>query len=152
MASRKFTEDERKIKALEIARYIIKECNENHKISTRTLGEIFGISNYTVSILMGKYLKKISPNLYDQVRQIIEKNVPQSYNDDEVRKRVLMAANLIVEGKNVNDIAQILNVTENVINEDLQTRLKKINSELYSIVKEIQEQRSLNNLRQGCKK
>ena len=152
MASRKFTEDERKIKALEIARYIIKECNENHKISTRTLGEIFGISNYTVSILMGKYLKKISPNLYDQVRQIIEKNVPQSYNNDEVRKRVLMAANLVVEGKNVNDIAQILNVTENVINEDLQTRLKKINPELYSIVKEIQEQRSLNNLRQGCKK
>ena len=149
MASRKFTAEERRNKAEEIALYIIKEYDNGKKVSTRSLAKIFGISNYTVSILTGEYLEKQFPELHRKVNQILMENVPKSIENIEVQKRVLEAAKLVLQGKTTEEIATKLHVTNNVIYEDLQTRLKKIDSSLYNQIVLIRESNSRSNLNEG---
>ena len=149
MASRKFTPEERKNKAKEIALYIINENNLGHKISTRILAKKFEISNYTVSTLMRDYLKGQFPYLYDQVNKILTGNIPQTIDNIEIQVRVLEAAKLVLQVNTVKEIADKFNVSINVIYEDLQTRLKKIDSELYDKIVLIHGNNSINNLSHG---
>lgn len=149
MASRKFTDEERRNLAFSIATYIINENKLNHKVSTRSLSSIFKISNYTVSILMGDYLKKCYPELYMKVKSILNKNIPKTINDIDIKQRVLEAAKLVLLGKKIAEIANELNVSEYVIQEDLQTRLKKIDADLYEKVLFIHNQSRQNNLNNG---
>ena len=149
MASRKFAPEERKYIAKEIALYIINENNLGHKISTRILAKKFEISNYTVSTLMRDYLKGQFPYLYDQVNKILTGNIPQTIDNIEIQVRVLEAAKLVLQGNTIKEIADKFNVSINVIYEDLQTRLKKIDSELYDKIVLIHGNNSINNLSHG---
>ena len=140
----RFTEEERKEKTLEIANYII-----DNKSSTRKAALHFGISNATVSDWMNFVLKKTDSQKFLIVSQILKQNRPKTVIDVQVRKRVITAAQLIKQGYTVEEIAKAMNVSINVINEDLQTRLKRINEELYKDIKEKQALNSSNNLKIG---
>lgn len=149
MASRKFTDEERKNLAIKIANYIIEESNLNHKISTRSLSFEFGVSNYTISILMGDYLKKLDLKLYTQVNSILTGNIPKTIKNIEIKKRVLEAARLTLLGLTISEIAKEFDVSEYVIEEDLQTRLKKLDIKTYDQVSFIHNQRRQANLNKG---
>lgn len=140
----KFTDEERNQITLKIADYIIK-----NNASTRKAAEHFGISNATVSEWMKYLLKKIDNEKYLKVESILRNNQPKTIEDIEVKQRVIKVAKLIKEGFTAEEIAKSMNVTINVINEDLQTRLPRISQELYDEVKTIQLQNSKNNLHLG---
>lgn len=140
----KFTDEERIEKIIQVANYIIET-----KTSTRKAAKQFNISNATVSDWMNGLLKKIDIKKYLDVQQILNKNTPKTITDEEVKNRVLMAAYLIIQGFTVEEIAKSMEVTINVINEDLQTRLPKLDFELYTQIKMIQKQNSLENLNIG---
>ena len=76
-------------------------------------------------------------------------NKPKTIADEEIKQRVEKVAELIKEGFTVEEIANSMGVTINVINEDLQTRLPRISESLYNEVKTIQIQNSRNNLHLG---
>lgn len=149
MANKKFTSEERKEKAKEIANYIISENKLGRKVSTRILAKKFDISNYTVSILMGEYLYNNFPHLYIQVKPILVGNIPKTIHNTDVQIRVLEAAKMVLQGKTVDEIADEFNITVNVIYEDLQTRLKKIDPDLYDKICLIHGNNSLDNLKHG---
>ena len=138
----KFTDDERIEITKAIADYIIST-----KCSTRKAAEHFNISNATVSTLMNELLSKMDPKKYSQVESVLAANKPKTVKDDEVKQRVLKAAELIKEGFTVEEIASAMHTTINVINEDLQTRLPRISQTLYNEVKEIQRRNSISNLK-----
>lgn len=140
----KFTDAERKKKIIETANYII-----THKASTRVAANAIGVSNYTISHWMNDLLMKIDYKKYVAVQVILKNNTPKSIEDAKVLKRVLSAGKMIMEGYNVAEIATILGVTVNVVNEDLQSRLQLVSPETAKLVKEIQKQNSLNNLSLG---
>ena len=138
----RFTDDERIEITRNIADYIIST-----KCSTRKAAEHFNISNATVSTLMNELLSKMDPKKYSQVESILSGNKPKTVKDDEIKQRVLKAAELIKEGFTVEEIAKALDTTINVINEDLQTRLPRISESLHAEVKEIQRRNSISNLK-----
>ena len=140
----KFTHDERIEIAKAIADYII-----NSNCSTRKAADSFKISNATVSTLMNELLPKIDQEKYFKVQSILNGNKPKTITDEEIKQRVEKAAELIKEGFTVQEIADSMGVTINVINEDLQTRLPRISECLYNEVKAIQLQNSRNNLHLG---
>ena len=140
----KFTDEERNQITLKIADYIIKNNAQKRKAA-----EHFGISNATVSEWMKYLLKKIDNEKYLKVESILRNNQPKTIEDIEVKQRVIKVAKLIKEGFTAEEIAKSMNVTINVINEDLQTRLPRISQELYDEVKTIQLQNSKNNLHLG---
>ena len=140
----KFTDEERVVKTIEIADYII----ENNS-STRKAAQHFEVSNATVSYLMNALLKKINPTKYLLVQNILRMNTPKTIHNDVIKNRVIKAANLIKEGFTAEEIARSMNITVNVINEDLQTRLPRVSKELYKEVKIIQLKNSRDNLKLG---
>lgn len=138
----KFTDVERNEKTIEIANYII----ENNS-STRRAAEQFGISNATVSEWMNYLLKNLDSKKFLKVQEILTQNKPKTIGDDSVKDRVLKAAELIKQNFTVEEIAKYFEVTVNVINEDLQTRLPRISKELYEEVKIELKKHSMGNLK-----
>lgn len=61
-------------RTLELAEYLI--CN---KSTIRKTANFFGMAKSTVHIDLSKRLKKISSNLYLQVRQILKTNFQEKY-------------------------------------------------------------------------
>lgn len=137
----KFTDEERIEITKAIADYII-----DNNCSTRKTAEHFKISNATVSTLMNELLPKIDQEKYLQVQSILNGNKPKTITDEETKRRVIKSAELIKEGFTVEEIANSMGVTINVINEDLQTRLPRISEILYNEIKEIQRRNSRENL------
>ena len=133
----KFTDEERIEITKEIVDYII-----NNGSSTRKAAEYFKLSNATVSTLMNELLPKLDQERYLKVQSILSGNKPKTIVDEDVKQRVLSAAKLIKENFTVEEIANALNVTINIINEDLQTRLPRVSETLYNEVKEIQKRNS----------
>ena len=140
----KFTHDERIEITRNIADYIIST-----NCSTRKAAEYFKISNATVSTLMNELLPKIDQEKYFKVQNILNANKPKTITDEVTKERVIKAAELIKEGFTVEEIANSMGVTINVINEDLQTRLPRISETLYGEVKDIQRRNSMSNLSLG---
>lgn len=138
----KFTDEERNKKIIEVANYII----ENNS-STRRAAEQFGISNATVSDWMNYLLKNLNYDKFLKVQKILNGNKPKTIEDDSVKDRVLNAAELVKQNFTVEEIAKHYEVTVNVINEDLQTRLPRISIEKYNEVKKILSTHSMSNLK-----
>lgn len=150
MARKKFENEEaRKEKALEIAEYIIQENKKGNKISTRGLAKKYGLSNYTISVLMGDYLKKNFPGLYNIVHKILQGNIPKTIEHIDIERRVLKVAKYTLQGMTTQQIADLLGESINVINEDLEMRLEKINKEAYNQVILIRSHHSISNLNKG---
>ncbi|MCI6266431.1 MAG: sporulation transcriptional regulator SpoIIID, partial [Erysipelotrichaceae bacterium] len=91
-----------KRKVIEVADYVIST-----KASTRATANYFTscrfpISNATVHTYLNKRLKEIDFVRYQQVREILEGNSPESILDAEVRKRIYQAVALLLQGDTIS--------------------------------------------------
>lgn len=140
--------DERKEFVLTVAKYFVLTGK-----STRQLADIFKVSNYTIHSILTKQLEQLYLetknkdhfDLYKEVQEVLEKNKNnKSVEDKEVRKRVLEASKLLLSGKIISEIAEILQVSFYTIYRDLTVRLPKINGIDSDIIDNVKQTMQVN--------
>ena len=134
--------EERKEFILTIAKYFVLTGK-----STRQLAKVFKVSNFTIHSVLTKQLEQICLEtrnkehleLYNEVQEVLQKNKNnKSVEDADIRKRVLEASKLLLSGKTVSEIAEILNCGFYTIYRDLTVKLPKINNIDPEIVNNVQ--------------
>ena len=111
----------------------------------------FKISNVTVLDYIKRYKELLTSDLVQKVDEHIELNRPKGISNDDVRARVLVFAECVLEGMEVQDIADMYNESYWVVYSDLTCRLSKIDNNLYIKVCDEFDRRRLNNLKIKCK-
>lgn len=113
---------------LKAANYII-----NDGLSTRKVGQILEVSNFTIHTWMTKKLPLIDPKKAILVQNAFAKKTSNSTNNDIIKKRIMREAKLVIAGYKISDIVLIINneagqdlVTENIVYHDLTEKLAKI--------------------------
>ena len=104
----------------EVGKYYL----ENNS-SIRDMSKEFGISTATIHTYINEY-KTIHPDLREKIEAIRDEHLPDTIDDIEVKTRVLNAAKLCIKGYTMDEIANAWGVSVDVINDDLHTRLPKI--------------------------
>ena len=134
--------EERKEFILTVSKYFILTGK-----STRQLAEVFKVSNFTIHSILTKQLEQLyletrnqeHLELYKEVQETLQRNKNnKSVEDTEVRKRVLEASKLLLSGKKVSEIAEILGFSFYTVYRDLTVRLPKINGIDSEIVNNVQ--------------
>ncbi|MBR5662832.1 MAG: sporulation transcriptional regulator SpoIIID [Bacilli bacterium] len=103
----------------------------------------FKISNATVSDYIQRYKNK-HPEKVEEIDSLIEAKKAKSLKDINVKKRVLTAANLVLNGYSIESIATKLGETVWTIYRDVNTRLRQFDPDLYLSVKTALEMHSRN--------
>lgn len=133
-------------KVISVCEYIIE-----NKASYRNAGAVFGISVATVSDYCQRF-EKLKPQKYPELKKIIDKNTEPTIKDENVKKRVLENAKLIVSGKTIEEISESTGIDYWVVYRDIKNRLKNVDSELYEEVSQVLQLRKNANLNRGGKK
>ncbi len=133
-------------RVIAICEYII----ENNS-SYRNAGAVFGVSVATISDYCQRFAK-LKPQRYQELKKIIDKNTEPTIKDDNVKKRVLENAKLIVSGKTIEEISIDTGIDYWVVYRDLKNRLKNVDLELYEEVSNLLLSRKNANLNRGGKK
>lgn len=116
--------------------------------SLREIAEISGISHISVGYNLTKKLKEIDLAKYELVMEKINGNKEKSIEDENVRKRVLEAYQLLVtKNYTTSEIAAKLSTTESIICRDLTYRLKQLNKIAPEIVTDEMVRKSLETLK-----
>lgn len=116
--------------------------------SLREIAEISGISHISVGYNLTKKLKEIDLAKYELVMKKINGNKEKSVEDENVRKRVLEAYQLLVtKNYTISEIATKLSTTESIICRDLTYRLKQLNKIAPEIVTDEMVRKSLETLK-----
>lgn len=145
------------LRELERQNELEKKVNEvcehiiNTKDSYRKTGSLFHISVATVSDYCNRFAK-LNPQRYQELKKVIDSNSEPTIKDENVKKRVLKNARLIVEGNTIEEITSITGVDYWVVYRDIKNRLKNIDSELYEQVNSILKAHRNANLNRGNKK
>lgn len=129
-----------------VCEYIIKNNS-----SYRRAGAEFGVSIATVSDYCQRFAK-LKPQRYQELRNVIDKNTEPTIKDENVKKRVLENAKLIVSGKTIEEISEDTGIDYWVVYRDIKDRLKKVDIELYEEVSKVLQSRKNANLNRGGKK
>lgn len=132
-------------KVNEVCEHII-----NTKDSYRKTGSLFHISVATVSDYCNRFAK-LNPQRYQELKKVIDSNSEPTIKDENVKKRVLTNARLIVEGNTIEEITSITGIDYWVVYRDIKNRLKNIDSELYEQVNSILKAHRNANLNRGNK-
>lgn len=137
----------------ELEERIIAVCEYiiNNNSSYRKAGSEFGVSVATVSDYCQRFAK-LKPQRYQELKKIIDKNTEPTIKDDNVKKRVLENAKLIVSGKTIEEISADTGIDYWVVYRDIKNRLKNVDSELYEEVSQVLQFRKNANLNRGGKK
>ena len=137
----------------ELEERIIAVCEYiiNNNSSYRKAGSEFGVSVATVSDYCQRFAK-LKPQRYQELKKIIDKNTEPTIKDDNVKKRVLENAKLIVSGKTIEEISEETGIDYWVVYRDIKNRLKNVDSELYEEVSQVLQFRKNANLNRGGKK
>lgn len=146
------SEEELKEKILMIADYII-----DNKASLRAAAKYasdngFKISHVSVHYLLQNKLMELDKNRYEKVMAIINEHLPKSIEDDEVKSRVNAATSLLLQDFTIEEIAERLNSTFDIIYDDLTNRLPKLDSKKADLVKSRLEKHRLKNLERAKNK
>lgn len=145
------------LRELERQNELEKKVNEvcehiiNTKDSYRKTGSLFHISVATVSDYCKRFAK-LNPQRYQELKKVIDSNSEPTIKDENVKKRVLENARLVVEGNTIEEITSITGVDYWVVYRDIKNRLKNIDSELYEQVNSILKAHRNANLNRGNKK
>lgn len=116
--------------------------------SLREIAEISGISHISVGYNLTKKLKEIDLAKYELVMEKINGNKEKSVEDENVRKRVLEAYQLLVtKNYTITEIAAKLSTTESIICRDLTYRLRQLNKIAPEIVTDEMVRKSLETLK-----
>ena len=137
----------------ELEERIIAVCEYiiNNNSSYRKAGSEFGVSVATVSDYCQRFAK-LKPQRYQELKKIIDKNTEPTIKDDNVKKRVLENAKLIVSGKTIEEISEETGIDYWVVYRDIKNRLKNVDLELYEEVSQVLQLRKNANLNRGGKK
>lgn len=137
----------------ELEKRVIEVCEHiiTTKNSYRKTSKIFGISVATVSDYCDRFAK-LKPQRYPELKKVIEANTEPTIKDENVKKRVLENAKLIVEGNTIEEIVISTGIDYWVVYRDIKNRLKNIDVELFEQVDSILKSRSKANLNRGGKK
>ena len=137
----------------ELEERIIAVCEYiiNNNSSYRKAGSEFGVSVATVSDYCQRFAK-LKPQRYQELKKIIDKNTEPTIKDDNVKKRVLENAKLIVSGKTIEEISEETGIDYWVVYRDIKNRLKNVDAELYEEVSQVLQFRKNANLNRGGKK
>lgn len=122
----------------------------NTKDSYRKTAKIFGISVATVSDYCKRF-EKLKPQRYQELKKVIDSNTEPTIKDENVKKRVLENARLIVEGKTLEEISSDTGVEYWTVYRDITKRLEKVDKELFEQVSIILKSRTIANLNRGKK-
>ena len=138
-----------KEKILQVADYVIETGSSTRKTAEYFTENLFPISNVTVHTYLTRKLKYIDLGKYQQVKNILEANLPKGIEDVNVQTRVYQATSLLLQGYTVSEIASRLNSTIDIIYDDITNRLKRLEDDeaLWERVQAILQDHSRNNLR-----
>lgn len=137
----------------ELEERVISVCE--HIIATkdsyRKTAALFGISVATVSDYCQRF-QKLKPARYNELKSVIEANTEPTIKDENVKKRVLENARLVVEGKTIEEVSSDTGMEYWTVYRDITKRLEKVDKELFEQVSIILKSRSKSNLNRGGKK
>lgn len=133
-------------RVIAVCEYIIET-----ESSFRKAAEKFNLTATTVNDYCKRF-KDLSPLRYHELRKVIASNSEPTIKDENVKKRVLENARLVVEGNTIEEINSTTGIDYWVIYRDIKYRLKNIDSELYEQVNSILKARRNANLNRGNKK
>lgn len=151
MAANVFDEEERNRRIKLVGQYFI----DNPNTSTREAADYFSknyfkISNATIHDYLQRYKKLMenSPELTEAIDNTLENNKPDTIDNLEIRKRVILVCKMYLQDyKTVEQIADELGESYWTIYRDLTTRLEQVNPMLYKIVDAQLNSNSLDNLK-----
>lgn len=145
--------DERLKRILLIRDYALEKIGKDESISTRSIANYFNdnsyfnISNNTVDVYLNS-LERIDPKSFKVISEVLKRNKPKTVADDEVVVRVNKVVELLLSDYTVSEIADILGVSINTINKDINLRMVKIvDKEVLKEVKSKLVLHSFNNLK-----
>ena len=93
-------------------------------------------------------LERIDPKSFKVISEVLKRNKPKTVADDEVVVRVNKVVELLLSDYTVSEIADILGVSINTINKDINLRMVKIvDKEVLKEVKSKLVLHSFNNLK-----
>lgn len=119
-------------KIVNIADYII-----SNKSSLRETAREFNLGKSTIFDYIHEKLPDISIVLYKEVFDVLMANKSFSTNNVRVVQQVLQTYDYLASGLSTQQIQNRQNLSRNVIQRNLTTRLSKIDKEKYEIAKEI---------------
>lgn len=117
---------------LEIADDII-----DNKLSIRKVALKYNRGKTTIFDYIHELLPSISIEKYKKVFEVLMENKSFSTNNKKVVEQVLNCYNDLIFGLSSKEICQKQNIGRNVLQRNLDTRLKKIDLEKYKIAKKI---------------
>lgn len=129
----------------EIANYIIET-----ESSTRLAAKEFGVSNYTVSTYMSKRLPE-NDSRYSKIQRILSLH-QQTVDKDITQTRLKTELSLLLGGKHLDEIAQIMKISLSQVSRDFSERLPmlpQISVETLEYVRKLLSDNSLGNLQIG---
>ena len=106
------------------------------------------ISLPTVKDYLARFIKN-NPSSGEIILERINLNIPKTVEDEEVRNRVLIAANMIANGLTIDEVSSNMKEPKDVIYRDITDRIFAIDQELGNKVKYQLEQNRKANLMQG---
>lgn len=106
------------------------------------------ISLPTVKDYLKKYIAN-NPSKGEIILARINLNKPKTVEDEKVENRVLIAANMIANGLNVDEVVRLTGESKNVIYKDITERIFALDNDLGNRIKVILEANSRANLMQG---
>ena len=133
-------------RVISVCEYIIET-----ESSFRKTAEKFNLTAPTINDYCKRF-KDLSPLRYPELKKVIDKNTEPTIKDENVKKRVLENAKLIVSGKTIEEISADTGIDYWVVYRDIKNRLKNIDVELFEQVDSILKSRSKANLNRAGKK
>lgn len=154
MARKVESEDERLRRIFLIRDYVLTKIEKGEKFSTRSIAkyftdnDFFSVSNNTVSVYLNS-LAKLDPISYEKIQKVLEANKPKTINDEDVKIRINMAVDLLLQDYTMEEIANRLGVSTNTIFRDLNDRLEKMNYDSHKLeqIKNMLVKHSMRNLK-----
>ena len=142
----RLTEEERNERVLLVGEYYTSTKDASVRSTAKHFSDMgISMSYVTVQDYIQRY-KKMYPNKSGLVQEVIDSRKPLTIEDEEIKKRVIMEANLVIGGYTVSAISDMFDVDYWTVVRDLAKRLPLLDMNLYEQVKEIMNQNSLDNL------
>lgn len=120
---------ERELRIEEIGSYFEKTGKSTREIAKYFTENHYPISNKTVSKYIHEYMDKYSESS-ELIEEKIENNREKTYEDEEIKKQVLIEFGLLLKGYTIEEIALIQEKGSSSVQRDLTQRLQKL-SEKY---------------------
>ena len=148
MASKVENDEEREKRIIMVGEYVEKTGASARKTAEVFSRTCFKISNVTVCDYLQRFIK-MRPEEVDAIRDSIDINIIRDIKDKTVQKRVLENTKQFLSGMTIQEIADNTGTSFWTVYRDLTRRLKALDEETATEVKNRLEDNRKSNLRRG---